>query len=53
MGNRKGSLMMMGSIHRSSNMSFTSHSQANKSMPRNGSTIFEHDEDPDVTVEKV
>ena len=45
MGNRKGSMVMMGSMHRSSNMSFTTVSHTNHSMPRNGSTLLAVDED--------
>ena len=53
MGNRKGSMAMMGSMHRSSNMSFTTVSNTVHSMPRNGSTMLINEEDAQLNVGKI
>ena len=53
MGNRKGSMNMMGSMHRSSNMSFTTVSNTVHSMPRNGSTMLINEEDAQLNVGKI
>ena len=52
-GNRKGSMAMMGSMHRSSNMSFTTVSNTVHSMPRNGSMMLINEEDAQLNVGKI